>query len=118
MTNEGYAPNVPNAEKMAYSPEYMKKINKEKNKMIYYKKISREYKKDITELYETNNYLLKKLEKIQKENKILKLEKDEKNKEIKKINFELLEEMEKNSILESKLICIFKQKNLDKFCYF
>lgn len=113
MTNEGYLiPNAPNAPDLSYSPEYIKKNNKTK----YYKKLSREYKKDITELYETNNYLLEKLEKIQKENKILKLEKNKKNKEIKKINFELLEEMEKNSILESKLIK--NKKKLDKFCYF
>ena len=79
--------NVPSA------PEYEQGDDKRK----YYKNLSRSYKEDNHDLYSSNVDLLKKNKKLKNENEKFK-------KTMKEINLTLLQEMENNAILESKLV--------------
>ena len=105
---EGYNSNYP----ILYSvlqpsaPEYEQDNDKKK----YYKNLSKLYKEKNHDLYMTNVDLLKKIKKLKNENK--------------KINTELLQEMENNAILESKLVfyryyekIIKQKKKLLQYCY-
>jgi hypothetical protein len=139
MNTEGYpkidivlpvsAPMVP-----AYSPEYVDKHDQKKSK--YYKLLSKEYKNENEDLYESGKDILNRNKKIQKKNKVLKSANDELIKQydqlkkefeksqniVKDINLSLLQEMENNAILESKVVLLSrklkKKKEFDdRYCY-
>jgi len=76
-------------------------VEPNKNKSKYYKKLARKYKDE-------NYDLIKKINELN--NKLLKTEKLNKQ-----INLELLQEMEKNAILETEKLK--RNHILDKYCY-
>jgi len=106
------------------APKYEK--NKEKN---YYKKLSKSYKEDNNDLYTDSLNLMKKNKKLKEENEKLKKENRKLNHTMKDINLSLLQEMDNNAVLESKLVLsnrkydemekhVGKQnKNLLQYCY-
>jgi hypothetical protein len=97
----GLEQNVPSAPS---APEYEQADDKRK----YYKNLSRSYKDDNHDLLKKNKKLKNENEKLQENFELYKKIYDEQlsncKKEIKKINTDLLQEMENNAILESKLV--------------
>jgi hypothetical protein len=106
------------------APKYEK--NKQKD---YYKKLSKSYKEDNHDLYTDGLDLMKKNKKLTTKYLKMKEEKEKLNHTMKDINLSLLQEMENNAILESKLVLsnrkyekIKKQvrkqnENLLQYCY-
>jgi len=87
------------------APEYEQGDDKRK----YYKNLSRSYKEDNHDLLSSNVDLLKKNKKLKNENEKIKNENNKINKTMKEINLTLLQEMENNAILESKLVLTYKK---------
>lgn len=144
MNNEGYPiteyPVLKQQEKQlivcappAQSPEY-EQVDDDKRK--YYKNLSKSYKEDNNDLYISNVDLLRKNKKLKNENEKLKIENknrklilDNLKKTMKEINLSLLQEMDDNAVLESKIVLsdrkyekikklIRKQNKEDmKYCY-
>ncbi len=106
------------------APKYEK--NKQKD---YYKKLSKSYKEDNHDLYTDGLDLMKKNKKLTEQYLKMKEENEKLNHTMKDINLTLLQEMDNNAVLESKLVLsnrkyekiknqVRKQnKNLLQYCY-
>lgn len=89
----------------AHSPEYEQGDDKRK----YYKNLSRSYKDDNHDLLSSNVDLLKKNKKLKDENEKLKKENEYLNKTMKEVNLNLLQEMDNNAVLESKVVLSYRK---------
>ena len=128
-TEEGYStleqesvPKVP-----AFSPDYSKKDNK----TSYYKLLSKEYKEENEDLYKSGKDILHNNTKLKKKNKVLLSGNDElirQNNQLQKeleksqkkymdTNLSLLEEMEKNAVLENQVLLLQGKLEKHNYCY-